>query len=539
MKRLAGNIDVPQSAFFDVLSSRRAFSTQARFVVDPVSAYLPDEMSTSLPRLQQRQPAPLPLSAHIIPPHVRSARLSTIHRLTSSPKPTASSHEVFSAYVDLASSYHAYSLTPGEVHEIIHTLHRLQRRETVGRRQAHVKLRGLFRELRRLRQPISAEPVRGLETAALVSRSRHTRRVTTDTARGAEKTVLSLFPNPASITRDSKKRRYQASVNHLLHLCGEAADERTFEPWWERMKGVLEPDSYAFLARLVLLGKTGQVDEMPGVLNVALESVTDPGARIILINHVMFQHAIADKWDVVASIYTRLGASTTSEPLPFPLDADPRDIVDLPTDLRPSRFTYSALVHALARSGHMYAALTVIRHMYEADLTPFISEYISLFKGFARHGEVPESVGAAKRLFPFWETYQVGRQPKKDRLSWIWSRGALGVSDPSIPPSPWTSAVLRELFESFMALSPGMREMREMRDTRRAPSPQGTWRVLAAFARVTNGDLDVVKGVWGAMDRKFEVGSGWTGWRDDARLRKIRLGLQRVEGFRLKVDEWE
>ena len=78
-----------------------------------------------------------------------------------------------------------------------------------------------------------------------------------------------------------------------------------------------------------------------------------------------------------------------------------------------------------------------------------------------------------------------------------------------------------------------------MRDARRAPSPQATWRVLAAFARVTNGDLDVLRGVWGAMDRKFGEGSGWVGWRDDARLRKIRMGLDRVEGFRLKVDEWE
>jgi len=536
LKRLAGNIDVPQAAFFEVLSSRRAFSTSSAYhsqVLDPVASYLPDDLTIPLVRSPDLySPAHDPFEPDVLSPRERSTCLSSFHQLITSPNPGITSEDLHAAFDQLPRDAHIF--TPAELTKLVRTIHTLDRRKGTQRRQVDARLSKIVTELRRLRTTFSARPV---EPAALISRARHRRRVTSRTVVAAERTFRGLFPDPTLLRTDDDKRRYRMSVNHILYLCGLAGEKRRFEPWWNKMGDAgIEHDSFAFLARQILLQKNGQIDDLPQLLGSALERIDKTQGRIVLINHVLFVHAMAGRWDVVTSAYSKLRAYQGTEALPFPLDAFPRDLLAIPDDVIPSRSTYSSLVHVLSHNGHLSAALTIMRHMFEANYTPFVPEYITLFKGFARHGHTPpSSPGPAKRLFPFWETYN-SAEPKPDRISWIWSRGALGVgvAQPETD-SPWTKEVLDEIFRSYIALTPGgATGVPNSRNSRRAPSPRQVWTVMCAFARTTNGDEQVMSEAWEAMERKFGS-EGWVGWRTEGRLERLRSGLERISGNQLSA----
>lgn len=537
LKRLAGNIDVPQAAFFEVLSSRRAFSTTAAprtSLLDPVSANLPEDIPFPSQPTDRASAVHEPLRLHSISPQLRSSRLSAIHRLIESPKSDITAEDIYAAYAKLgpASAPESHSFTPAELSEVIHSLHTLDRREGAGRKTADARLSRIMLELRSLRKGSSR---RGVEVAAFVSRARHRRRVTSGAIGAAERSLSALFPNPSALETERERRYYRQTVNHMLYLCGLAAETRRFGPWWDSMQGAgIEPDSYAFLAKQVLLEKSGRIDDIPQLLNSALQRVDSYEGQIALINHVIYIHAIAGKWDVVVSAYSKLCGSHDDEPLPPPFNIEPRDLLGIPEGLIPSRLTFACLIHACSYNGHLPAALTIMRHMFEFDHTPSIPEYLSLFKGFARHGQIPKTPRRARPLFPFWETYDPA-QGKEDRVSWIWCRGALGLEEPEVS-SPWTKEALDELFRSFIALTPTTGVGPSFK---RAPSPRQVWSVLLAFARTTNGEDQVVREVWDVMDGKF-VGEGWVGWRTDSRLEKLREGLERIgssgRGFEAELD---
>ena len=464
-----------------------------------------------------------PLTPHVMPPQERSACLSVIHRLTTTTLSDVTSEDIFAAYSKLrSSSTGSQILSPAELTEIIHSLHTLDRRKGTGRRRANARLSMVVNDLQKSRQ---GSRMRGIEAAVLVSEAKHYRLTTNKMVRDAEANLLALFPSPASLVSDSDRRRYCVCINHILYLCALAKEETKFERWSKRMQEVgIELDSFALLARQVLSEKSGRIDELPKLLEAALPDVHERDQQIVLINHVMHVHAVAGRWGVVKSIYSKL-RSTHQKPLPAPLDVETNDLLTIPEGLGCSRLTYSCLLHALAHDGHYSAALTIMQHMFDANEPPLVPEYLSLFKGFARHGHIPPTFpGPARRLFPFWETSE-SSPPNGNRVSLIWSRGALGSPEPESLPSAWTREVLEELFQSFIALRPRFREMPSLR---RAPNARQAWTVLCAFARTTNGDDKVVRAVWEVMDKKFRSVE-WIGWRSDIRLDRLREGLESAE----------
>ena len=524
LKRLAGNIEVPQSAFFEVLSSRRAFSTSSgRRFLDPISEHLPEGFQFQDYPPRHQMTTYQPLSPHVMPPQERSAHLSAIHRLTTTNLSDVTSEDILAAYSNLrSSSTGSQHFSPAELTEIIHSIHKLDRRKGTGRRKADVRLSIVVDDLQRIRQ---GSRTRGVEPAVLVSGAKYYRLTTSEMVRDAERNLLALFPSPASLVSDSDRRRYQVCINHVLYLCALAKEETRFERWSNRMQEVgMEPDSFAFLARQVLFEKSGRIDELPELLEAALQNVGERDRQIVLVNHVMHVHAVAGRWGVVKSIYSKL-RPTNQKPLPAPLDVETNDVPAIPEGLECSRLTYSSLLHTLAHSGHYSAALTIMQHMFDANEPPLVPDYLALFKGFARHGHIPPTFpGPAKRLFPFWETYESSRR-NRNRVSLIWSQGALGGPGLESLPTAWTREVLEELFQSFIALSPRYWDLPSLR---RAPNARQAWTVLCAFARTTNGDDQVVRAVWEVMDKKFREAQ-WIGWRSDMRLERLREALESAE----------
>jgi hypothetical protein len=174
--------------------------------------------------------------------------------------------------------------------------------------------------------------------------------------------------------------------------------------------------------------------------------------------------------------------------------------------------------------------------MVELGHQPHIPEYMSLFKGFARHGVVPPSkAGRLSTAFPLWERF--GDQPQTaaqtisrgQSISDIWRRSHdpadTGLSSPS-GESGWTITNLQDVLSSFLQLSPS-----QERD--QAPTPTQIWTVLLAFARTTNADQEVVCSVWQRLEGKFSDDMWW-GWRVDGRLRRLVSRMAQAEEER----EW-
>jgi hypothetical protein len=177
--------------------------------------------------------------------------------------------------------------------------------------------------------------------------------------------------------------------------------------------------------------------------------------------------------------------------------------------------------------------MVVFVSMTEHGFQPHVPEYLSLFKGFARHGIVPEtSAGRLASSFPLWERFD---NPTMDdasnsanyapgrSVSRIWQRAE--TSESQRPIATWTESNLREIFSSFLHLSPSAEHSR-------APRPEKVWTILMAFARTTNGDEATLVEVWDRLATKF-TGEGWWNWALDGRLRRLREQME----SRPEVDE--
>lgn len=109
----------------------------------------------------------------------------------------------------------------------------------------------------------------------------------------------------------------------------------------------------------------------------------------------------------------------------------------------------------------------------------------------------------------------------------------------------WTLVTLQQVFQSFLALSPVFDSPRTSTSTgasattsrkwwepslAEAPSPRNIYYIMLAFSRTTDNNLPVLRAVWQHLESKFGEGNeeGWTGWRLDARLRRLKEWL--VEG---------
>jgi len=159
--------------------------------------------------------------------------------------------------------------------------------------------------------------------------------------------------------------------------------------------------------------------------------------------------------------------------------------------------------------------------MIEHGYQPHIAEYQSLFKGFARHGVIPPTpAGRLASSFPLFERYsdsphsQAGSTGQS--ISEIWHQS---TSPSSTNTSQWTISNLREIFNSFIHLSPSTQYSQ-------APTPEKIWITLLAFARTTNGDEGTLVEVWESLEGKFAgEENGWWGWNTDGRLRRLRARM--------------
>jgi hypothetical protein len=149
LKKLAGNIDIPQSAFFDVLSSRpRAFSTSSRqhnlsSQSDNFSDHLPADLPPpSIDLSYALRASPTPFLPSRISSLERSTAISELGRLLSEPQPDIVA--VLERFNDLvSSSTHSHVFTTAELQGITRALYQ------VSKRRAHILRVSTARRIRR------------------------------------------------------------------------------------------------------------------------------------------------------------------------------------------------------------------------------------------------------------------------------------------------------------------------------------------------------------------------------------------------------
>jgi hypothetical protein len=115
-----------------------------------------------------------------------------------------------------------------------------------------------------------------------------------------------------------------------------------------------------------------------------------------------------------------------------------------------------------------------------------------------------------------------------------WERS--DVSTPTRLEREWTLVTLQQVFHSFLALAPVLDPPRMLTTPRKwwepslaeAPSPRNIYYIMLAFSRTTDNNLPVLRAVWQHLESKFGEGNeeGWTGWRLDARLRRLKEWLK-------------
>lgn len=535
MKKLAGNIDIPQSAFFDVLASRpRAYSTSARRMspsasttfdkpLDIVSEHLPADLP---PPSFDLSPSGLTPGHPLYTPGLtavqRSAALSELHRLLDQkPVDSPAIIHIFDRLTRQSDTEHVF--TPPELTGILRALVKVERQDRHTARKSKETIAKVHDGLSALTRNAN----RGVEHALLASLQDQAKTASVN-LREIETRMAELFPRAPNPTDTLGVKRYRICIHYLLRLYATAGDVDRFESWRQRLAVLgVEDGSHFGLAKLMLATKAGDAAAIASTLEEVLQSVDDPQDQIILVNYALWSLAIHGQWPVVAATYLRLVPS--SSPLNLPTASNARPL-PLPTGLQPSAQTFSLLLHGLSHQGHFDAALAVLSTMAEQGHQPHVPDYISLFKGFARHGIVPPvNAGRLASSFPLFEQFNTpspaDAEPmsRGQSISQIWQNSVStqppassnDCSDSGSSGSGWTEANLEEIFASFLQLSPSGNK-------RQAPVPMQIWTIMLAWARTTNASDDVIRSVWDRLEAKFEHEEGWWGWRLDGRLRRLR-----------------
>ncbi|GMK56546.1 hypothetical protein CspeluHIS016_0303860 [Cutaneotrichosporon spelunceum] len=517
LKRMAGNIDIPQTAFFDVLSSRpRMFTTSARQSVSflehlPEVPLPPPELALDLEKVP-------PIGRHDLSPEQRSALLSTIMSQTSG-QLEITSEALFVNFTRLYLASTTNAFTPSELRTIAQTMHVTDRRFKVNMRSANERFETVINALRETAGK-QADVIRGLELAILVSGSRTQRHVSQSVLRKAESMFMALYPTPPK----SNMTAYRMCFNHVLHICALARSPGRLNAWWGKMisEGVT-PDSWSYLTRIMVYGGLSNVDAAMSELAFTLPKVEGKDS-LVLVNAALWMAIRSDRWDVAGALHAALSARSAEETARALHDASlPESLAEPLTTLAPDRVTSALLVEAHTYRGDLLAALNALRGMFADGHAPGVTEYMAMFHGFARHGAVGQGLaGDASAAFPLWHDNHV-----TTGLDNPW-----GDEDPGefgsnySPVNLWTQAALEDLFTSFLALPP-RRPSKSSKSLPRAPSANAVYRTLLAFGRATNSDGTAVRAALGAMHSKFGPGNeeGWVGWHEDKRIKRVRAVL--------------
>jgi len=456
--------------------------------------------------------SPVPFAPSRLTTAERSQELSELHRLISEEKPDHVA--VVKTFDELVSSApHSHVFTVAELTGILRALTKIDKQQNHLLRTKNADILKLHAEL----EALSIKANRGVELA-LLQTVNHTVGSSSVTALAdIDAHMSTLFPRIPSKQDVRGMKRYRSCVNHILKLCALAGDAERFDKWSSRLSSLgLEEDSYSALAALTLAAKGGDAQAVISAFNEISRSIAQPSEHIILLNYALWQLATRGYWQRVLPTLYRLAPDCPPLDLPGIELGEP-----LPSMVgsKATAQTFSALMHALAYQGQFDAALTIFRVMIENGLQPHVPEYQSLFKGFARHGVVPPtSAGRLAPSFPLWERFDnpTEGQSGNHSLGHMWQR------DPSTSEqtgSQWTLSNLREIFNSFMSLSPSA-------DYSQAPTPDKIWIILMAFARTTNGDEATLVEVWERLEAKFSgTENGWWGWSLDGRLRRLRATM--------------
>lgn len=520
LKSLAGNIQVPQSAFYQVLQSRpRAYSTSAG------GGAPQDWLSEHLPPVPPREIAeestedPIRLSRHDIAPHQRSEILANIHRQVSRPD-AADSDQLWAEFSRLYLSSPTPLFSAAELRAIAKTMHTLSRRNRVRLRQANERF-GITVEALKDVIGDNAEALRGLELATLVSGSRSARHFSKHDLRKSESRFNSLFPSAP--LDPAKREQYTRGLNHILYLCAISREPTRLHHWWNKMVGEgLEITSWAYLARIMVHGLMKQIEPMTLELERCLPHVaqSDPDGAVVLVNNAMWLSITANEWDLALGLYEVLKTQEGDVPSLKSTVAIPETLLPTLGRLRPSRNTFGLFVLGASYRGDLIKALSIMQDMLRDGHVPGVHEYVALFLGFARFGIIPSGpAGSATAAFPLWRDIpaeQVGgiSNPWGIEPGTFTSNYGPGAS------ATWTQSALEDLFQAFLNLTPPKRPGHPAR----APSAKAVYHTLLAFARVTNADARVVAAVFEAIEHKFGPTNteGWVGWREDSRLQRVR-----------------
>ena len=438
LKKLAGNIDVPQSAFFEVLSSRpRGYSTCAR---DRRSYSSQHELSTaggllppapSVPNEQAPVSIPEPILPPSLHPQVRSTMLSDVLRLADSP--TASASSIYAAWTELylaSPSSHVYS--PVELSIVLKALHRANVRERSDARSSSERFGIVDAELQALRAGApEAARVGERETADLsvmadfariVRRRRVPKAKVVNEHNDLQRRYRSVpgRPDPVkgtySRTMMEKRNRFRTAANGMLRLAGKAGEEEIFDWWWaRRIEAGFQPDAHAIMARLDLLARRRGVEEMKvywhqlvaamdrGYVDQAApnfdrsQPVVASRADAAVLTNVMLWHlAKAGHWGEAAGVYDTLRRKSladrpvglkSEDSIPSKFFSTPADdSIPVPKHATATAETYSLLIRAATFQGDLAGGLDVMRHMFAVGLVPGVGDYCAMFDGFARWG---------------------------------------------------------------------------------------------------------------------------------------------------------
>lgn len=442
---LAGNIEVPQAAFFNVLSSRpRNFSTSARHSAAPrrffgtmtaasssrsfapgpfppsstthsasgdaTDGSVAPSLGADLPRLPLfagRSPHRSILKAQRSP-RERSRYLSELHRASSSRSTRIGSAEVYDTYTSTYfSSPSGQPMTVDELLDVARQLDTISLRNQRGEKpqQAAENIDEVLRHAKRSAQ------VEFRSVAGLVLRNMRRREYTLKelTLRKMERLMEDMIHD--ALHSDSRGLNVcRVEIDYFLHiLAGSKLGKARFDNWWTRLERLRSSDAQvenapawtpspsSYLARF-RLSSTRRPTDVPALITEALERVDDDLRPLL---HAVIQHyAARDRWDVVSAIYRRLTRQGADLPAPLDRSADIPFAIPQRLELEASRGTYTTMIRSLCSAGHLVPTLMILQDMLQAGHAAHLQEYNALFRGFAAWGVAAPINGSAWSLFP-------------------------------------------------------------------------------------------------------------------------------------------
>lgn len=531
LKKLAGNIEVPQTAFYNVLSQRpRTYATHARGSSSNES-WLQEVVPappTSLAQLAEDSEVTdsVPIGRPTMAPKNRSEILGTIYKQVEQKSQGQTSNKLFGDFTRLYLSSPTPLFTAPELEAIAKAVHALDRNSSRKfQRQAHERFETVVNALRDVVGDQQHVP-RGLELSMLVSSTKHKRSVNRSELKKAEHQFLQSFRSAPS--DPARREQYRRGLNHIMYLAALSRQPERTEFWWNKMIGEgFEPDSWSYMSRVLTYGAMyNRTAAFLVELERALPKVPRKEDKIVLVNLAIWLAATAKGMDVAGALYTTINPPEETTTYSHAIAELPIGLIEELCELPPSKQTFYLMLSAYTYHGDLISALTTMQQLLARGHPAVVANYVSLFRGFSRFGKIHEGeAGAASELFPpliEFASQSTLYEIKRRRATGFFD-AIRGKSKVEEAPNHWTLEAFDQIFQSFLTLEPG-------KDVpgRGAPTAKGVYLALLAWSRVTNGDLHAVWHAWEALRAKFgpDNKEGWEGWEEDRRLRQL---VQRLE----------